>query len=139
MTASLRPGAEGPDELLTRGEGLDPASGPVSVGFTLALLPLGGPEPCLRGVDQLLRAEQDAFRRQFRIEEVTLLQAACLRRPIESGGARDRIARPHVDAVLDPFVNPWKTLMPEVRAQLKPEVAGGHPDVSLHIQHAHPA
>ncbi len=36
-------------------------------------------------------------------------------------------------------LGPWKTLMPEVRAQLKPEVDGGHPDASSHIQHAHTA
>jgi hypothetical protein len=34
---------------------------------------------------------------------------------------------------------PWKALVPEVRAQLKLEVDGGHPDASSHIQHAHTA
>jgi hypothetical protein len=54
------------DELLARPEGLDPRRGPVGVGLAIACLPGRRPEPGLRGVDQLLWAQQDALVRRGR-------------------------------------------------------------------------
>src|SRR3981081_444553 len=72
LSAPLGACIESVEELISRVEILDPTGGEVSISLALARLPIGRPEPCLRGIDQLLRTQKDAIRRDLRLQKVTL-------------------------------------------------------------------
>ena len=89
--AGLCPRAEGSDEFLARCEPIDVPRRAIGISIPLACLPFGGPEPGLRGVDELLRAQQDAIRCEFRLEQVANLQ---VRSPTDVVGQRELTLRP---------------------------------------------
>jgi hypothetical protein len=54
LTSNVGLGLQSAEEFVAGAEALDPARAAVGIRLPLAGLPLWGPEPCLRGVDQLL-------------------------------------------------------------------------------------
>ena len=62
------------EELLSRLKALAPTSGTIKVGLALASLPFRRPEPRLRGIDDLLRPQQNAIFGQLSIKEVAFLK-----------------------------------------------------------------
>src|SRR5439155_24110298 len=75
---SLRAFLERTEELLGGIEGLDTSGGEVGFGFPLTGLPFGRPVPGLRRIDDLLRAQKDAFVRDFGVQKVALLEVGSL-------------------------------------------------------------
>jgi hypothetical protein len=75
LRRGLGPSAQCVEEVLARVKGFRTASREIGVGLPLTPLPLRRPEPRLRGINDLLWAEQDAVFRDLRVEEVALLEA----------------------------------------------------------------
>jgi len=76
MSFRLCEGTQLSKHLFARGKGRNSPSLLVSLDVALALLPFGIPEPCLCGINNLLRPKEDPLGRDFNLKEIAILEVS---------------------------------------------------------------